>query len=95
MQIIPLSPVPSQTFTVLLAGQSCRINVYAKTTGVFVDLYVNNAPVVTGVIAQHANRIVREPYRGFAGDLALFDTQGSADPEYAGLGTRWVLGYLP
>ena len=40
------------------------------------------------------NRIVRDTYLGFLGDLAFFDLQGEDDPYYTGLGDRWVLGYL-
>lgn len=30
-----------------------------------------------------------------SGDIAFFDTQGTSDPEYTGLGERWVLCYFP
>ncbi len=91
---VPIQAVPSQTFAVVLANQSCRINLYTKRQGLFVDLYVNNAPIVTGVIALDANLIVRDAYLGFIGDLAFFDTQGADDPTYLWLGSRYVLLYL-
>jgi hypothetical protein len=95
MLIIPLQPVPSQTLTVSLAGQSCRVNTYQKGTGLFVDLYVNDALIIGGVIAENANRIVRDAYLGFVGDLAFFDQQDErADPNWTGLGSRWLLFYL-
>ena len=94
MDQIPLSPVPAQTCTVTLGGQACRLDVFQKSTGLFVNLYLSDVPVVLGVIAQHANRLVREPYGLFVGDLAFFDLQGTDDPQYDGLGSRWVLGYL-
>lgn len=40
------------------------------------------------------NLIVRSAYLGFIGDLAFIDTQGTSDPIYAGLGTRFQLVYL-
>ena len=94
MQIIPLAPVPSQVLTVALGAQACRIAVYAKSTGMYADLFVNDVAIVTGVAVQHANRWVRDAYCGFVGDLAVFDLQGSDDPQWQGLGDRWVLGYL-
>jgi hypothetical protein len=94
MLVVPLNPVPAQTLLVLLANQSCRLNVYQKRTGLFVDLYVNNVEIVVGVIAEDANRIVRSAYLGFIGDLAFFDTLGSSDPVYTGLGSQYVLMYL-
>ena len=40
------------------------------------------------------NRIVRDLYLGFVGDFIWFDTQGSSDPIYMGLGSRFILVYL-
>lgn len=94
MQTIPLRPKPAQRMSVNLANQLCTIKVYQRSTGLFLDLYVNDVIVVGGVLCENANRIVRDKYFGFAGDLAFFDTQGELDPFYDELGTRWVLNYL-
>ena len=94
MEIIPLKPVPSQVLTVTLGGQACQIEVYQKQTGLYVNLYVNNALIIGGVICQNLNRIVRSLYLGFIGDLAFIDNQGSDDPYYTGLGVRFSLAYL-
>lgn len=98
MMAIPLQAVASQVVSVALAGQACRINVYQKTTGLYLDLYVNDALIIGGVICQHANKIVRDAYLGFVGDLAFFDTQAGnqppLDPSYDGLGARFALMYL-
>ena len=93
-QIIPLKAVPNQTLTVLLANQNCRISVYQKFFGLYVDLAIGAVPILNGVIAQQANRIVRYAYLGFVGDLAFFDTQGKSDPHYTGLGSRYQFVYL-
>ncbi len=94
MLAIPLQAKPAQTVTVLLAKQPCTITVKQRHTGLFVDLYVNSAPIITGVIAENRNKIVRSVYLGFIGDLAFVDTQGDADPYYTGLGGRFILTYL-
>lgn len=94
MQIIPLSPVPNQTVNVQLAGQACTIDVFQNAYGLFLNLYLAGVLVVGGVICQNLNRIVREPYRGFLGDLSFIDNEGSADPDYTGLGGRFSLAYL-
>ena len=94
MLVLPLQPVPSQTFTTTLANQLCQINVYQKATGLFLDLYVSGAPVIYGVLCENLNRIVRNSYLGFVGDLAFFDNQGTDDPVYTGLGSRFSLIYL-
>lgn len=94
MLVVPLQATPSQVVSVNLAGQTCRISVAERRTGVFVDLYVADKTVITGVIAQNANRIVRDRYLGFIGDLAFFDTQGDGDPTSDALGARYILVYL-
>lgn len=99
MLVIPLAATPSQAVNVTLAGQNCRVAVYQKSTGVYVDLSVEGDAIVTGVIAQVGNRLVRRSYSGFVGDLAFFDLQPSAGGGGAvtadDLGGRFFLAYLP
>lgn len=92
--VIPVAAVPSQVLAVTLGDQPCRIEVYQRSTGLYLDLYVADSPVVVGVLCRDRNVLVVDTYRGFTGDLAWYDTQGSSDPYFAGLGTRWQLVYL-
>ena len=94
MLIVPLNANPNQTLTVGLGNQACQLDVYQKSGGLFMDVYVNNALIIAGVIAENLNRIVRSKYLGFSGDFVFVDTQGSDDPVYTGLGTRWQLLYF-
>ena len=94
MQIIPLQPLPSQIVSVDLADQACQIQVVQKSSGLFVNLYVNNALVIGGVISENLNPIVRSLYLGFIGDLAWIDVKGRADPEYTLIGTKYFLAYF-
>lgn len=94
MLIVPLQALPNQTVRVQLNGQLCQVNAYQKPAGLFMDLLVDNAPMVTGAICERNNRIVRDAYLGFIGDMAWIDTQGQEDPEYTGVGTRYFLAYL-
>lgn len=89
IQQIPLIVAPAQSMSVLLGGQSCRINLYQKATGFFVDLYVNDLLILGGIICENLNRIVRSVYLDFVGDLYFNDTQGTDDPTYTGLGSRF------
>jgi hypothetical protein len=93
-QIIPLLATNSQTLSVRLGGQPCRIHVYQKSTGLYLDLYVADVLTLGGVACRNGVGIVRDAYFGFVGDLLFADTQGSSDPEASGLGTRWVLAYV-
>lgn len=91
--IVPLTAVPAQTLSIELGGQQCRITVRQKATGLYVDLYVNDALVIGGRIARNLAKLVRSAYLGFTGDLAFYDTHGKSDPSYTGLGSRFVLLY--
>lgn len=90
---IPLLAIPSQTFNVSLGSQPCKINLYEKTQGVFMDVYVLNRPIVQGAICLDRVRIVRHSYLGFVGNLGFIDTQGRDNPVYAGFGSRFKLLY--
>src|SRR5712692_6038166 len=95
MLIVPVKPLPSQTINVQLAGQNCTLNIYQKSTGLFMDVLVNGSQIVGGVICQNLNRIVRSLYLGLVGDFCFIDNQeGTADPFYLELGTRFILAYL-
>lgn len=94
MQIIPLQPVPAQTINVLLADQVTTLTIHQKSTGIFMDVYVGTALVIGGVLCENLNRIVRSLYLGFVGDFAFIDNEGTDDPVYTGLGSRFSLAYL-
>lgn len=94
MQIVPTEPTAAQSFAITLAEQNCQIIIQQKSTGMFMDLYSNGTIVVAGVICENLNRIVRNAYFGFIGDFAFFDTQGTSDPYYTGLGSRFLLAYI-
>ena len=94
VKIIPIQPIPNQSVRVGLAGQNCIINLYQESTGLYCDLYVNSILIIGGVICQNQNRIVRDLYLGFIGDIGFIDNQETDDPYYTGLGTRFSLAYL-
>lgn len=95
MEVVPLSPVESQSISVALGSQQCEINVYQKSTGLFLDLAVNGVAIVTAMLCMNGVGLVRQAYLGFSGQLTFIDTQGSSDPTYDGLGSRYILCYAP
>lgn len=86
MLIVPLQAVPNQTVRVQMNGQLCQVNVYQKPAGLFMDLLVDNSPMVMGVICERNNRIVRDAYLGFVGDMAWIDTQAKPTRSMKGSG---------
>jgi hypothetical protein len=99
MKTVPLIPIASQQVNITLDGQPCQINVYQKYTGLYLDLFLNGAPVSTTVrCLNQATLISDRQYLGFVGDLMFWDTQGDTAPAFAGLGPegtgRYQLIYL-
>lgn len=94
MLIIPIADSYAQIVSVTLAGQACTLNLYQKAIGFYCDLYVGGTLIIGGVRCLNRNRIVRNLYFGFAGDLVFTDTQGTRNPSSPGLGTRFQLVYL-
>lgn len=108
MQVVPLNAVPSQTFQITLDGQACALSVYTKTgydltdgtlstteAQLYADISYNGVTLTTTAVCLNEKRLlINRQYLGFAGDFMFVDTQGADDPQYAGLGTRWLLLYL-
>jgi hypothetical protein len=92
-QTIPIIAVAAQSFTIQLGAQNCAISLVQKNTGLFFSMTVNGASCVDSVLCLNLVGLIREAYYGFSGQLAFFDTQGTSDPYYTGLGDRYVLLY--
>jgi hypothetical protein len=91
---VPLQAVPSQRLQIVLAGQQCDIAVYQREQWVFTDLRSNGVDIFIGVLSRDAVPLNPRSYMGFLGNLVFIDTQGSSDPTYDGLGSRYQLQYL-
>jgi hypothetical protein len=94
MMLIPAQPLPNQSMQALLGDQNCTINLAQNAYGLFMTLYVGTETICSNVICQNLNRIVRDAYLGFIGDFIFNDTQGTSDPVYTGIGSRYQLIYL-
>lgn len=99
MLVIPLLPVPAQVVNVILGEQFTRLTLRQLASGLFINVAVDAVDVAGLVICQNLNRIVRDAYLGFVGDLMFvdnFDENGkpSEDPYYTGLGSHFSLLYL-
>jgi hypothetical protein len=94
MQAIPLQSVPSQTVRCVLGGQNCQIGLNQKDQGLFFDLSSDNVEIASAVICRDTAMLVSRGYSGFLGNLFFIDTQGSSDPNYAGLTGRFSLVYI-
>src|SRR6266705_1683515 len=99
---LPINPTATFVFTgfqytVPVLYEAFTVTPSIGTDGIdalYLDLFVNGAPVVNGVVCQNLNRVVRMEYLAFIGDLMWQDTQGANDPISPGLGTRYLFCYL-
>ena len=81
---VPLSAVPSQTLSIVLAGQSCQIAVYQKqpvtdeygvAAGLFFDLSVGGVPIINAARCLDRTPILQDrQYLGFVGEFMFLDT---------------------
>lgn len=108
MMIVPLASVASQTLQFVAAGQNCQMSVYTndgydltdptlntELDYIAIDFAYNGIQVTSTQNALNLKRLlVNRQYLGFAGDFMFVDTQGVLDPQFAGLGSRYVLVYL-
>lgn len=94
MKIIPITADQSQTFGVQLDKQDCNINIYQKSTGLYLDLSVAGTPIINARLCLDRVKLVGLKYLGFSGDLVFIDTQGLSDPTYDGLNSRYLLVYF-
>ena len=95
-QEIPVQPIANQTLQVQLGTQPTVLEIYQTAYGMFINVFVGNSLIVAGVICENLNRIVRDSYLGFIGDLVFIDTKATApgqgsDPVFTGLGSQYVL----
>lgn len=93
--IIPTQPLPAQVLEVLLETQAATIEIRQLSTGLYLNLLVSNVEIVGFVVCRNFDRIVRNRYLGFQGDLIFMDNTGQGrDPFYTGLGTDFSLVYI-
>lgn len=91
--MIPLNPVGSQETSCTLNGQRCRLWIRQLATGLYLDLWLNNQLTVAGGICRDRVDILQNPASPLSGTLMCVDTQGTQDPDYTGLGSRFVLQF--
>lgn len=90
---IPLIPTPSQSMTCPIAGLQCRIWLRQLSTGLYMDLTAGQIPLLRGILCQNKTDLIRNPASPLPGKLYFTDTQGTDDPSFPDLGSRFLLYY--
>lgn len=91
--IIPLEPVPNQSFDIELSGQQCEFEFITRGVFMFMNLTLNGKNVINGVICLNGVDLIQYNDIGFVGRIYFTDTMGKLDPLYYGLNDRWLLIY--
>lgn len=95
MILIPVQAVANQTFAVSLAGQAAQMALRQNGDSIYFDLSFNGGAIVTAKICRDRQRLLIDAqYRGFIGDFAFVDTQGTDGPFFTGLGSRYLFYYI-
>ena len=91
--IIPIDPLPNQSFDVDLNKKRHHFDFITKGIFLYMNLSIEDEEKLNGVICLNNVNLVQYDDRGFIGKLYFLDTQGDLDPIYTELGTRWQLIY--
>lgn len=92
MITIALQPVPNQTVSCAAGGQQLRLAIYHRLGKIYMDVNCNGTDIANGAICLNGAKVVKSAYL-MVGNLAIVDIQGANDPEYSGLGSRYLLIY--
>ncbi len=93
-QVLPIQAVPAQTFQATLGTQNCQVTLQQMATGLFASLSISGNAVISGKYCNDRVNLIRQAYLGFKGWLYFVDSTGQGqDPNYADLGSRYLLVY--
>lgn len=91
--LVPLAAAPAQLLKVSLTSTSVQVQLRQRSTGLYLDLWQDKARLCSGILCQDRTWLVRDKALGLPGDFTFMDTEGTQDPDYTQLGTRYRLLY--
>ena len=91
---IPLTPLPNQRFSVVLADQNCVISLRQLGESLYASLQVDENVVFDNLMCNDRVKMPTFSTTLFKGHLVLIDLLGHEHPNYKYLGDRMVLIYL-
>lgn len=83
LMIIPVQPIPNQSVSFLLNSLAYTVDVETLRGALYISIWRAGEYVLR-------NRALRS-YAPVGFGIQLVDTEGTEDPEYSGLGSRWLL----
>lgn len=93
LQTVPLAPVANQSMSLVLNDRTVGITVRTLAGQTYVNVVCNGVPICAGQLA--LDRVLltsRAAYLGFPDlQLVFADLRGTANPEFSGFGSRFLL----
>ena len=94
LQLIPLTPIPHQQFSIVLDGQNCVITLRQMGNGLYASGTIDQVDVFSEQLCNNRIPVPAFKTNDFSGHLVFVDTHGSEHPRYDELGSRFKLYYL-
>lgn len=93
LRTIPVAPTPNQAFSLVLQERNVRIALRTLQGRLYIDVMCEGVPICSTRICQDRNDLTaRAAHLGFPGlRLCFADLRGTDDPQWAELGTRFLL----
>lgn len=83
LMVIPIQGIPNQSVSYVLGEVAYTADINTFNGGLYISVWQAGEYVLR-------NRALRS-YAPVGFGLQLVDTEGTEDPEYSGLGSRWLL----
>ena len=90
---IPLSATPAQKTAVTINEQDITVSLHTMLRRLYADVQLNNQHIIRNRICLNNTPLINEAWRGLNGELYFIDTQGQNNPQWQGLGSRFILVY--
>ena len=94
MQTVQAQAIPNQQLQCQLGTQAVTLVITQTTFGLFMTVMVAGVTIISNVLCENLNRVVRDAYLGFVGDFVWYSTQDESDPVFTGIGSQYLLIYL-
>lgn len=91
---IPIRAIPSQSFMSVINDVAFTFHFYQREGSMYCDLNVDDNPIWYGLICHDRTPMKERRTTIFSGNLMFVDLEGTEDPTYPKLDSRFVLVYI-
>ena len=89
---IPVSAIPNQTLETVINNNKLTISLNTRfNSKLYATIFKNGKAIIRNRLCLNATPLVSVEYLGMDGNLFFIDKNGSDDPHYKELGSRYLL----